>query len=127
MNEREAGNFKCSYEDNLIDTPHSIGDAMILKKKQALKNVKLFALDMDGTVYLGNGLIDGALEFIEELREQGKDFIFITNNSSRVASFYKDKLAKMGCFVEEDRIITSGDVTIKYLKTYYPAKSVYLM
>lgn len=100
---------------------------MTMPKNKALKDVKLFALDMDGTVYLGNGLIDGALEFIHQLKELGKDFIFITNNSSRVPSFYKEKLAKMGCFVEECRIITSGDVTIKYLKTYYPEKSVYLM
>lgn len=100
---------------------------MTMPKNKALKDVKLFALDMDGTVYLGNGLIDGALEFIRQLKELGKDFIFITNNSSRVPSFYKEKLAKMGCFVDEDRIITSGDVTIKYLKTYYPEKSVYLM
>ena len=100
---------------------------MMMLKNQALKDVKLFALDMDGTVYLGNGLIDGALDFIEQLKKHGRDYVFFTNNSSRVPSFYKEKLAKMGCFVEEDRIITSGDVTIEYLKTYYPGKSVYLM
>ena len=31
------------------------------KKEDALKGVKLFVLDMDGTVYLGNHMIDGAL------------------------------------------------------------------
>ncbi|MBU4440111.1 MAG: HAD-IIA family hydrolase [Acetobacterium sp.] len=100
---------------------------MIMPKHKALKDVKLFALDMDGTVYLGNGLIEGSLDFIEKLRAQERDFVFMTNNSSKVASFYREKLAKMGCFVEENRIITSGDVTIQYLKTYYPGKSVYLM
>ena len=34
------------------------------KKEDALKGVKLFVLDMDGTVYLGNHMIDGALDFI---------------------------------------------------------------
>ncbi|MEA4806982.1 HAD-IIA family hydrolase [Acetobacterium wieringae] len=100
---------------------------MMLSKEEALKDVKLFALDMDGTFYLGNGLIDGALDFIEALRSHQKDFIFITNNSSRGPSFYQEKLKKMGCFVEADRIITSGDVTINYLKTFYPGQSVYLM
>ena len=100
---------------------------MILSKEEALRDVKLFALDMDGTFYLGNGLIDGALDFIEALRSHQKDFIFITNNSSRGSSFYQEKLKKMGCFVEADQIITSGDVTINYLKTYYPGQSVYLM
>lgn len=127
MNARDDRDFKCSDDDNFIEAPQTIGAAMSMKKNNALKGIKLFALDMDGTVYLGNGLIDGALEFIEQLKEQKKDFIFITNNSSRVASFYREKLAGMGCFVEEGRIITSGDVTIEYLKTYYPGKSVYLM
>ena len=35
------------------------------KKEDALKGVKLFVLDMDGTVYLGNHMIDGALDFTE--------------------------------------------------------------
>lgn len=100
---------------------------MTLTKQEAFKDVKLFALDMDGTVYLGSGLIEGAMDFIHQVEETGRKFIFFTNNSSQVPSFYKGKLAKMGCFVEEDQIITSGDVTIEYLKTYYPGKPVYLM
>lgn len=100
---------------------------MTLTKKEAFKDVRLFALDMDGTVYLGNGLIEGALDFIHQVEDTGRKFIFFTNNSSRVPSFYKEKLAKMGCFVKEDQIITSGDVTIEYIKTFYPEKSVYLM
>ncbi len=100
---------------------------MIKPQNDVLKDIKLFALDMDGTVYLGNGLIEGSLDFIKKLQELNKEFIFFTNNSSRVPSFYQEKLAKMGCFIDEDRIITSGDVTIEYLKTYYPGKAVYLM
>ena len=38
------------------------------KKEDALKGVKLFVLDMDGTVYLGNHMIDGALDFIFSLQ-----------------------------------------------------------
>ena len=37
------------------------------KKEDALKGVKLFVLDMDGTVYLGDQLIEGALDFIREV------------------------------------------------------------
>ncbi|MBK5245589.1 MAG: HAD family hydrolase, partial [Eubacteriaceae bacterium] len=80
---------------------------MTLTKKEAFKDVRLFALDMDGTVYLGNSLIEGALDFIHQVEDTGRKFIFFTNNSSRVPSFYKEKLAKMGCFVEVDQIITS--------------------
>lgn len=93
----------------------------------ALKKKKLFVLDMDGTFYLGDKLIKGSLEFLKKLDETGRDFLFFTNNSSRNSAFYKEKLAGMGCYVEEDRIVTSGDVTIKYLIENYPRAGVYLV
>lgn len=94
---------------------------MRFEKDQALNDVKLFVLDMDGTVYLGNNLIEGSLDFIHKVKETGRSFIFFTNNASRVPSFYKDKLAKMGLEVEESDVVTAGDVTAEFLKTYYPA------
>lgn len=99
---------------------------MRFEKDQALNDVKLFVLDMDGTVYLGNNLIEGSLDFIHKVKETGRRFIFFTNNASRVPSFYKDKLAKMGLEVEESDVVTAGDVTAEFLKTYYPGKRVYL-
>ena len=99
---------------------------MRFEKDQALNDVKLFVLDMDGTVYLGNNLIEGSLDFIHKVKETGRSFIFFTNNASRVPSFYKEKLAKMGLEVEESDVVTAGDVTAEFLKTYYPGKRVYL-
>jgi 4-nitrophenyl phosphatase len=92
-----------------------------------LRQKKLFVLDMDGTFYLGNRLIPGSLEFLDKLREKGIDFLFFTNNSSRNRQFYKNKLASMGCFVDEDSIVTSGDVTIRYLRENHSDASVYLV
>ena len=94
---------------------------------ESLRSIKLFVLDMDGTFYLGGKLIEGSLEFLEKLRKTGREFLFFTNNSSKNSSFYRQKLSRMGCFVEEDRIVTSGDVTIKFLKENYPDKGVYLV
>ncbi len=82
-------------------------------KKDALSGVKLFVLDMDGTFYLGDQIIDGAMRF--------------TNNSSRTSEAYLQKLAAMGCRVEKHRIMTSGDVAIGFLRTHYRGASVYLM
>lgn len=92
-----------------------------------LRSKKLFVLDMDGTFYLGNKLIEGSLDFLEKLKETGREFLFFTNNSSKISSFYKKKLAGMNCMVDESRIVTSGDVTIKYLKENYPDAGVYLV
>ena len=57
-----------------------------------LKDIKCFLLDMDGTFYLGNTIIDGALDFLDILKSQQKKFIFLTNNSSKNKSTYKQKL-----------------------------------
>ena len=97
------------------------------KNLAILKEKKLFVLDMDGTFYLGDKLIKGSLEFLEKLKVTGREFVFFTNNSSRTSAFYKKKLAGMGCDVDEDRIITSGDVTIKYLIENYSSAGVYLV
>lgn len=99
---------------------------MSLSKEEALKGVELFVLDMDGTFYLSDSIIEGSLDFIQKLKDMGKEFLFFTNNASRVSSFYQKKLAKMGLEVEVSDIVTAGDVTIEYLKSFYPGKKVYL-
>jgi 4-nitrophenyl phosphatase len=92
-----------------------------------LRHKKLFVLDMDGTFYLGNKLIDGSLEFLQKLKKTGREFLFFTNNSSRTSSYYKKKLESLNCFVDESDIITSGDVTIRFLNENYPDAGVYLV
>ena len=48
-----------------------------------LRRIKVFALDMDGTVYLDTTWIPGAREFLDRVRESGRQFVFLTNNSSK--------------------------------------------
>jgi len=97
-----------------------------MDKKEALSSVKLFVLDMDGTFYLGDKIIAGALDFISRVRATHRQFLFFTNNASRVSAIYKEKLGRMGLEVSETDIVTAGDVTIDYLKRQYPGKRVYL-
>ena len=98
-----------------------------MDKQQLLRTTELFVLDMDGTFYLDNDILEGSLEFLEQVKRLGKRYVFFTNNSSKSPKTYIDKLAKMNCFIERDQIITSGDVMIRYLKEYYPGKTVYLV
>lgn len=98
-----------------------------MEKRELLERTELFVLDMDGTFYLDNDILDGSLKFLEQVERLGKRFVFFTNNSSKSPKTYLDKLAKMNCFIERNQIITSGDVMIQYLKEYYPGKTVYLV
>lgn len=97
------------------------------KNDALLAKIKLFVLDMDGTFYLGNQILPGAAEFLRAVKAAGKDYLFFTNNSSRSPRDYMAKLAGMGCPITRDQIMTSGDVTIRYLQTHYPDKTVYLV
>jgi len=92
-----------------------------------LKDVKLFLLDMDGTFYLGNQLIEGSLDFIEKLKETGRDFLFLTNNSSHNSAFYVEKLRRMGLEVDRLRVMNSGEATCEKLQELYPGKRAFVL
>ncbi|MBD5487715.1 MAG: HAD-IIA family hydrolase [Lachnospiraceae bacterium] len=96
-------------------------------QEHILPQIRCFALDMDGTVYLGEQWIDGALDFLHRIEETGRSYVFVTNNSSKNAAVYVDKLHRMGLDVGEDRIVTSGQATIWYLQNHFPGKKVFLL
>lgn len=97
------------------------------KVSNIISGIRCFALDMDGTIYLGEQWIEGAREFLEAVRESGRTYVFLTNNSSKNPVVYVEKLARMGLFVNESQVITSGDATIYYIKKHYPGKKVFLL
>ena len=92
-----------------------------------LKQVECFALDMDGTIYLGEQWIEGAKEFLAKIEQMGKRYVFLTNNSSKNPGVYVEKLKRMGLEVGLDKIITSGQATIYFLKKAFPGKRVFLL
>ncbi len=94
---------------------------------RTLDDIKLFLLDMDGTFYLGNELIDGALDFIQRVRDTGRDFLFLTNNSSHNARFYVEKLGRMGLSIDRSKVLTSGEATCEKLRELYPGKRAYVL
>lgn len=98
-----------------------------MDKGALLSQTELFVLDMDGTFYLGNRILDGSLEFLRQTERLGKRFLFFTNNSSRSPKSYIDKLAAMDCHITREQILTSGDVMIGYLKRFHPGECVYLL
>lgn len=95
--------------------------------KNIILEKKLFVFDMDGTIYLGDRVFAGAIRFIDHLRASGRRILFFTNNASRSPRSYLDKLTRMGFSPSGGEIMTSGDVTVEFLKSYRADKSVYLV
>ena len=92
-----------------------------------IDNIRCFALDMDGTIYLGEQWIAGAQEFLKRIEASGRSYVFLTNNSSKNPAVYVEKLYRMGWDVTEDKIITSGQAAIFYLQKHFPGKKVFLL
>ncbi len=95
--------------------------------KVTLAQKRLFVFDLDGTVYLGGRVFPFAVDFIRRLRQRGSRVLFFTNNASHDPDFYRRKLEDMGFEPQENEILTSGDVTIAFLKRHRPGKSVFLV
>lgn len=92
-----------------------------------LTNIQCFLLDMDGTFYLGDHLLPGALEFIELLNQRNIQFLFLTNNSSRTRKEYADKIRRFGLKLSEEAIFTSGEATAIYLSRRKPGAKLYVV
>lgn len=87
---------------------------------------KLFLLDMDGTLYLGNRLFDGTIDFLNEVRARGGRYIFVTNNSSKSVNDYVAKLNRMGIEATEEDFLTSSQATGEYLLQYHKNDKMYV-
>ena len=94
---------------------------------QNLKDIQLFMLDMDGTIYNEDTLISGALEFFDLLNEQGKSYVFMTNNSSKGKVSYVNKLNRLGIIATERNIASSVNATVMYLNEHKPKAKIYLV
>ena len=79
-------------------------------------NKKLIIFDMDGTIYLGKNLIDGALDAFKYLNDHNIDYVFFTNNSSHDLDFYYNKISSFGIKSDlKKNYYSSVEVTISYL------------
>lgn len=99
-----------------------------LFKIERLKEIECFVLDMDGTIYLGNNLFPFTKGFLETVKKAGKQYRFFTNNSSRNAKMYAEKLKKMGIDgVGDNDVGISNEVAIRYIEKNYAEPRVFVL
>ena len=83
---------------------------------ESLRSKKGFICDMDGVIYHGNRLLPGVKEFVEWLQKEEKQFLFLTNASSRSPKELQNKLYRMGLEIGEEHFYTSALATAKFLQ-----------
>ena len=90
-----------------------------------LQKIKLFLMDMDGTVYVGPNPIEGAFEALETLRQNGRKVCFLTNNSSRSIEQYLHHLTRYGFVASREEMFSSTLATCGYLRHHHEGARVY--
>ena len=101
---------------------------MELTLQQKLARIKHVALDMDGTIYMGNSLFPFTIPFLDKLKGMGISYSFLTNNPSKSLDDYLIKLSRMGIHATEEEMYTTTVATIDYLKANLPtAKRLFLL
>ncbi|MDX6356410.1 MAG: hypothetical protein QOF98_3313 [Streptomyces sp.] len=66
-----------------------------------------FLLDLDGTLYTGDGAIPGAVKALTRLRGRGVPFRLVTNTTSRSRRMLVERLAGYGFEVRPEEIVTA--------------------
>jgi NagD protein len=83
-----------------------------------------YVLDLDGTVYLGDQALPGAVETLGRIRAAGARVVFLTNNPLRSAASYAEVLSGLGVQAAEHEIVTPLGVLTGFLGQRYPGAAV---
>ncbi|MFF1394290.1 HAD-IIA family hydrolase [Streptomyces sp. NPDC058287] len=91
------------------------------------KPIESWLTDMDGVLIHEGVPIPGADAFVKRLRESGKPFLVLTNNSIYTARDLQARLTRMGLEVPVENIWTSALATAKFLDDQRPGGTAYVI
>ncbi|WP_426366535.1 TIGR01457 family HAD-type hydrolase [Mammaliicoccus lentus] len=92
-----------------------------------MKDYKGYLIDLDGTMYKGSQVIEGAIEFIDYLNKEDKDYLFVTNNSSKTPEEVAEKLNEIGFHTSSEHVITTAMATAGYISEESPGATIYMV
>lgn len=81
-----------------------------------LARYEAFAIDLDGVVWRGGRLVEGAAEGIGEVRRAGKPLLLLTNNATYSPRLVADRLRAAGIVVDESEVLNSAMVLREWIK-----------
>jgi HAD superfamily hydrolase (TIGR01450 family) len=79
------------------------------------KEIKLFILDLDGILCIGNNIIPNAIELVSYLRKHYR-VVFFSNTSGKTSIQVCEKLNRLGIDCTEEKVFTASSSTVFYLK-----------
>lgn len=88
--------------------------------------MKTYLIDLDGTMYRGSELIEGAKIFIDELIASKQQFVFLTNNAKRTKKQNVEHMEKMGFTgIKEEHFFTSSMAAASYAASHYDGRNAW--
>lgn len=95
---------------------------------ESLKKKKLFLFDIDGTIAVGDTLYEGSALLLDYIDRIGGKAYYITNNSTKSGKDYVKKFKESYHLdTTEDQFVTSGYMTLRFLKANYANALIYCM
>jgi len=92
-----------------------------------LRAKKAFVCDMDGVIYHGNRLLPGVMKFLDWIKIERKEFLFLTNSSERSPRELHEKMIRLGMQVDEVNFYTSALSTAEFLARQCPGGSAFVI
>jgi len=80
---------------------------------------------MDGTIYLEDKIIDGAVNTLNSLIKKGAHLLFVTNKTTHTKDEYAEFLNKHGVVITSNSILTAASNCVSYLKRERSGKKFY--
>lgn len=81
------------------------------------RTIRLIACDLDGVIYRGGMVLPGVAEALAAVLARGLDLRYVSNNSTAHRRTVSERLSAMGLPAGEDRVLTSGFATGRWLRT----------
>lgn len=85
----------------------------------------VYLFDLDGTLYLGDEVLPGAVATTAGLRQRGKVVRFLSNNPTRTPQQYADKLIRLGIEARANEITNTVTTTLWWLEQNHPQAKVF--
>lgn len=80
-----------------------------------MKDYRLFLIDLDGTVYRGKNTVESGVRFVHRLIEQKRNYLFLTNNTTRTPQMIVDKLKGHDIDTDIKHVYTPSMATASYI------------
>ena len=90
--------------------------------------MKTFLIDLDGTMYHGSIMVEGAQAFLDRIKESGNRYIFLTNNATRTLKQNKEHMEAIGFKgIQEEDFFTSSMAAAMQVAENYKERNAYMV